>query len=145
MLARFSNEVLSKGPAAVLPQNLNDKWLKRLQEVAEEFLDSNFSLDECNNPRDIADPILTTCVYEILRNQVKDIDDIPLEEMLEKIVVYALSITMEAVHRESPIGIDPPDLENILSPDRIIAFKAMNADFIRLLENACIIGKQTGS
>jgi len=58
MLVKFNNKVLSKGPTAVLPQNLTNEWLKRLQKISEDFLDSSFSLDECMEPRDIADPIL---------------------------------------------------------------------------------------
>jgi hypothetical protein len=47
MLSEFYNEVLSYGPVAILPQNLNDKWIQRLQKMADDFLDSNFNLDAC--------------------------------------------------------------------------------------------------
>ena len=53
--------------------------------------------------------------------------------------VYAVSITMETIHREVDIGLEPPDLDNILSIERIMAFKAVNPDFIKVLEQACII------
>ncbi len=139
MLSEFNNEVLLKGPNAVLPQNLNDPWLKRLQKIAEDFLDSNFSLDECNDPRDVADPILSVCVYEILRYQNDDNNIVPIEKMIEKMVIYAVSIIMEAVNRESAIGLEPPNLDNILSIKRIVAFKKINPDFIAMLEKACII------
>ncbi len=69
MLSQFNNEVLSYGPTAVLPQNLNNVWIMKLQKVADEFLDSNFDLHECKDPRDVGDPILMTCVYEILAYQ----------------------------------------------------------------------------
>ena len=65
MLSQFANEVLSYGPTAVLPQNLNDKWIQQLQIIADDFFDSNFSLDECKEPKDIGDPILAACVFEI--------------------------------------------------------------------------------
>lgn len=139
MLSRFNNEVLSRGASAVLPQNLNLKWLGRLQKISEDFLDSNFSLDECKEAQDVADPILSTCVYEILLHKYEDLNNVSLEEMIEKMVVYAISITMEAIHREADIGLKPPDLDTILSIDRIIAFKAVNPDFIKVLEEACII------
>ena len=139
MLTRFNNEVLSRGAGAVLPQNLNLEWLHRLQKISEEFLDGNFSLDECKDPQDAADPILSTCVYEILLNQYGELNQVSKEEMIEKMVIYALSITMEAVHREADIGLDPPDLDNILSIERIIAYKEVNLDFIKALEQACII------
>jgi hypothetical protein len=41
MLSKINNEVLSHGPEAVLPQNLNKKWLNILQEMAEDFIGSN--------------------------------------------------------------------------------------------------------
>jgi hypothetical protein len=44
MLSEFYNEVLTYGPVAVLPQNLNDKWIQQLQKMADDFLDSNFNL-----------------------------------------------------------------------------------------------------
>ena len=139
MLSEFNNEVLLKGPNAVLPQNLNDPWLKRLQKIAEDFLDSNFSLDECKDPQDVADPILSVSVYEILRHQHADSNIVPIKEMIEKMVIYAISIIMEAVNRESDIGLEPPNLDNILSIQRIVAFKKINPDFIAMLEKACII------
>lgn len=139
MLSKFSNEVLSKGPGAVLPQNLSHEWLYTLQNIAEDFLDTNFSLDECQDPQEIADPILSTCVYEILDYQHGDTSSISAQEMLEKIAIYAISISMEAVNREADIGLDPPNLDNIFSIDRVIAFKEINPDFVDLLERACVI------
>jgi hypothetical protein len=118
MLSRFNNEVLSKGPGAVLPQNLNHEWLNTLQTMAEDFLDSSYDLDECNKPEDVADPILSVCVLTILRS---------------------LSLIMEAVDRESKIGIEQPALENILSWDIIKRLKVSNPQFVETLEQACIL------
>jgi hypothetical protein len=139
MLSKFNNEVLSKGPAAVLPQNLSHAWLERLQKIAEDFLDRNFSPDECKSPQDIADPLLSVCVYEILRHLDIDKSMVPTEDMLEKMAIYAISIIMEAVDRESDIGLDPPDLGNILSVERIDLIKKFNPAFNDLLERACVI------
>ena len=36
MLSQFNNEVLSYGPTAVLPQNLNSSWIMKLQKAAED-------------------------------------------------------------------------------------------------------------
>ena len=139
MLSQFQNEVLSYGPTAVLPQNLNDKWIKRLQKRADDFLDSNFDLHECKDPRDIADPLLTTCVYEIASYQDgRDISLTPAQ-MAEKMVAYALSLTMESVHRETSIGLDAPDLDNILSMDRIITYQHAHPEFFKILKQACIV------
>ena len=139
MISKFNNEVLSKGPAAVLPQNLNHAWLERLQKLAEDFLDRNFSLEECKDPQDVADPLLSVCVFEILRHLDIDKSMVPTEDMIEKMAIYAISIIMEAVNRENDIGLDPPDLDNILSVQRIDLIKQFNPAFNDLLEKACVI------
>jgi hypothetical protein len=139
MLTQFNNEVLLKGPDAVLPQNLTTGWLKKLQDVSENFLEQNFSLDECKQPQDVTDPLLSVCVLAILRYQKKDPAKIPIEKMLEYITVYAISILMEGVNREGDIGLDPPDLNNILSVDRIVDFKKVNPEFYETLKQACVI------
>lgn len=139
MLSRFNNEVLSYGPTAVLPQNLNNSWMQKLQKIADDFLDSNFSLHECKDPQEVGDPVLMSCVYEILGFQQGDNVEVSPEEMAEKMVIYSLSILMESVNRESDIGLDPPDLDNILSMERIMAFKDRNPEFVKVLKRACII------
>lgn len=138
MLSRFNNEVLSNGPNAVLPQNLNDKWIKILQKMADDFLDTNFDLDECKDPRDVGDPVLMACVYELARYKDGDSADYDSKDMAEKMVIYALAITMESVNRESDIGMEPPNLDNILSMDRIIAYRNINPEFVKVLKQACI-------
>ena len=139
MLSRFNNEVLSYGPTAVLPQNLNSTWINNLQKIADDFLDSNFSLHECKDPRDIGDPILMACVYEILSFQQGDRVDVSPKDLAEKMAIYSLSVLMESVNRESDIGLEPPDLDNVLSMDRIMAFKEKNPEFVKVLKQACII------
>jgi len=139
MLTRFNNEVLSYGPTAVLPQNLNSEWIRNLQKLSEDFLDSNFDLHECKDPRAIGDPVLMACVYEILSYQHGEIVDVSPAEMAEKLTIYALSIIMEAVQRETDIGVKPPNLDNILSMDRIIAYKKTNPDFVKFLKQVCIV------
>ena len=139
MLAKFNNEVLRYGPDAVLPQNLNKEWLDTLQKMAEDFLETNYDLEQCKKPGDIVDPILSVCVSEILRSQHNDNADISDEDILKKIPIYSLSLIIEAVNRESDLGIEKPNLENLLSWDRIIRIKETNPEFIKALEKACIL------
>lgn len=139
MLSRFNNEVLSYGPTAVLPQNLSSEWLKKLQKLSEDFLDSNFDLHECKDARDFGDPVLMACVYEILNYQRVNHTEIAPNEMAEKLTIYALSIIMEAVQRETNIGVKPPNLDNLLSMDRILAYKKNNPDFVKFLKQVCIV------
>ena len=139
MLAKFNNEVLKYGPDAVLPQNLNKEWLNTLQKMAEDFLETNYDLEQCKKPGDIVDPILSVCVSEILRSQHSDKIDISDEDILKKIPIYSLSLIIEAVNRESDIGIEKPNLKNLLSWDRIKKIKETNPEFIKALEKACIL------
>ena len=139
MLSELYNEVLAFGPVAVLPQNLNKKWIRRLQQMADDFLDSNFSLEACTDAREIGDPVLAACVYEILRYQYGDKYDLTPKEMAEKMVIYTISIIMESVNRVDDFGLTPPSLDNILSMDRILSYKDIRPEFIQLLKDACII------
>lgn len=139
MLSEFYNEVLSYGPVAVLPQNLNEKWIQRLQKMSDDFLDSNFNLDTCTDSREIGDPVLAACVYEILRYQYTDNYELTPKEMAEKVAIYALSVTMESVNRKTHFGLEPPSLNNILSMERILSYKNVRPEFVELLKQACII------
>jgi len=139
MLSKFGNEVLLHGPDALLPQNLNNEWLDTLQKMAGDFLDASYDLEECKKPEDVADPILSVCISEILRSQHKDKTNISVEKMLENITIYSVSLIIEAVERESNIGIEQPTLENILSWDRIMRMRKTNPKFVEALEKACIL------
>ena len=138
MLSRFSNEVLSHGSSAVLPQNLSDYWIKALQKLCDDFLDSNFTIDQCTETLDMGDPVLVSCVHEVLHSRHGAGSEFSDEEMAEKVTIYALSITMETIRRESGIKLPAPTLENLLSIDRIVQFGKINPDFGQFLKRACI-------
>lgn len=140
MLSRFSNEVLSRGSSAVLPQNLSNFWLKTLQKRCDDFLDSNFAVDKCTETQDMGDPVLVACVQEVRHhNQRRTESEAADEELAEMVTIYALSITMETIRRESDVELPPPTLENLLSIDRIVQFGKINPDFGQFLERACIV------
>ncbi len=145
MLSRFSNEVLSKGAQAVLPQNLNGFWLQRLQKLSDDFLDHNFATDRCLETPETDDPVLLSCVHEVLRYNGTDGSSRSAEQLAEDITIYALSITMETIRRESDIEMSPPTLEELLSLDRIVQFGKTNPDFGRFLEQACIVREDSSS
>jgi len=139
MLARFNNEVLAYGPTAVLPQNMNDTWLKLLQDKADEFLYSQYELNECRRPQGEADPLLAACVIELARYQDGTVVELSNEELLDKVTLFALALTMETARRESNFDITPPSLENILEWNRIYDVQADRPEFIDVLEKACIL------
>ena len=139
MLSQFTEEVLSNGPVALLPQNMKTKWLKHVQKQCDDFLDRNFSENECRIPEDIKEDLLIACVMEILYYGRGKTSQPDLEEVIKAATIYALCITMESVQRESGIEFEPPDLENILDIGRIAKFKENNPEFIEFIEKACII------
>jgi late competence protein required for DNA uptake (superfamily II DNA/RNA helicase) len=139
MLSRFSNEVLSRGSSAVLPQSLTDFWLEMLQKLSDDFLDSNFTTDQCSETLETGDPILVACVHEILRYNRSADSEISAGELAENVTIYALSITMETIRRESDMEMTLPTLKNLLSIGRIVQFGKINPDFGRFLERACIV------
>ena len=145
MLSRFNNEVLSYGPTAVLPQNLSREWLRSLQKLSENFLDSSFDLHECKEPSDVGDPVLMACVYEILYYRNGGHVEVAPADMAEMLTTYALSVIMEAVQRETDIGLQPPNLDNILSMERILSYKRTNPEFVKFLKQVCIVrGSEKG-
>jgi hypothetical protein len=140
MLSRFSNEVLSRGSSAVLPQNLSDLWLRRLQKLCDDFLDNNFAVDQCTETLEMGDPVLVACANEVLHyNHGTGIRDISADELAESVTIYALSVTMETIRRQSDIDMTLPTMENLLSIDRIVAFSKINPEFGRFLKRACIL------
>ncbi|HSO20198.1 MAG TPA: hypothetical protein VLT88_12100 [Desulfosarcina sp.] len=139
MLSRFSNEVLSRGADAVLPQNLSDFWLEALQKRCDDFLDVNFAVDQCTETLDMGDPILVACVHEILHRQRGGGVDVSAEDLAEHVTIYALSVTMETIRRQSDIAMAPPSVDNLLSIDRIVAFGKTNPAFGRFLQRACVV------
>jgi len=139
MLPRFSNEVLSRGSSAVLPQNLSDDWLTILQKRCDDFLDNNFAVDQCTETVDMGDPLLVACIHEALQRKQKGGSDLSPAEMAENVTIYALSITMESIRRTADIQMPLPTLDDLLSLDRIVAFGKTNPEFGRFLQRACII------
>jgi hypothetical protein len=88
---------------------------------------------------DMGDPVLVSCVHEVLRYNRGAGPEISAEELAENVTIYALSITMETIRREAEIKMTPPTLGNLLSIDRIVQFGKVNPDFGRFLRRACIV------
>jgi hypothetical protein len=132
-IVRFNSEVLSKGPSAVLPQNLSADWLETLQTMADKFLECNFDDAKCSRKEMTADPLLLACVSEIIGNRGKDIDEISDQELTQLIASYCVEITVETVGRHTGTAIHAPGLHEILTPNRMAYFKKVNPDLGRLL------------
>jgi hypothetical protein len=137
-LSRFANEVLSKGPEAVLPQNLDLFWLKRIQKMADYYLDTGFESNDCENISAIEDPIITSCVYEICSYRNINEVDLPKNKFIKYATIYLVCITMETVRRESGIQVDLPTLENIFSDEWINQLKTKNPELGRFFKRVCL-------
>ena len=137
-LSRFANEVLSKGPEAVLPQNLDSFWLKKLQKLADHYLDTGFESNDCENISAIEDSIITACVYEIFKHQNRDDIDLPKNKFVKFATIYLVSVTMETVRRESGIQVDLPTLEDIFSERRMNQLKTANPELGKFFKQVCI-------
>lgn len=138
LLSRLGNEILSRGPEAVLPQNLDLEWLDRIQKMADEFLDANFEGGDCRKANFTADPILSTCVLEILRHLEDGPVDVEEKEMFEKLTLYALSVTVETVAKQAAISLEPPTLATIFDKGRLRQIAKIRPDFEPIIKTVCM-------
>jgi hypothetical protein len=140
LLSEFGNEVLSRGSAAVLPQNLNQKWLGILQRRVDDFIDSHFEPETCPGSHHSVDPLLTACVSEILHHQEGDSVRITEEDLIRKTTIYAVAVTMESIHRGAHRPLEPPTLDNIFATERLVRLKTAYPELEAFLERVCVTG-----
>jgi hypothetical protein len=138
LLSKFANEVLSKGPSALLPQNLSSEWLAKIQKMADDFLDINFEADSCDDVGDIVDPILSACVSEILSYQQDGTTEISPNDLIKRITIYSIHITIETIRRESGIGVDPPSLDNVFEQNRLSELKDLFPEMEQFFDRVCL-------
>ena len=138
LLSKFNNEVLSKGPQAVLPQNLTSEWLIRIQKMVDDFLDTNFEEGGCRQENFTADPILSTCVSEILHHLKGDRIDVQGNDMFEKLTLYSLSVTVESIGKEVDINLPPPTLETIFDKQRLQDIVGIRPEFELIIQTICM-------
>ena len=137
-LSRFANEILSKGPEAVLPQNMDSFWLKQMQKMADDFLDTGFESNDCEKIRAIENSIITACVYEICKHLNGDDIEIPRNKLIKYATIYLVCVTMETIRRESGIQFDLPTMENIFSEDRMNQLKTANPELGEFFKRVCL-------
>jgi len=138
LLSRFANEVLSRGPSALLPQNLNLEWLAEIQEMVDDFLDINFVSNNCEDVGNSVDPILTACVSEILTYHQEGTTEISADDLIKKITIYAIQITIETIRRQSGIAIDHPSLENIFDLNRLMELTNLFPEMEQFFHRVCL-------
>ncbi len=138
LLSKFANEVLSRGASALLPFNLSRAWLTALQKMADDFLDLNFQYENCADVGDKVDPILSASVSEILSYQQGGTTEIAPEELIKKITIYSIQITIETIRRESGLDVERPSLEDILDADQLVGMSEMFPEMANFLDKVCL-------
>jgi hypothetical protein len=147
MLNQFIDEVVSEGAAAVLPQNLDTKWLDMIYVAARNFLKISLTC-EGNIPEedvlsDMNSMMLLSAVVEIAQHQSgygPDITpvEIPEDLIFEYISCYALAIVLECIVRESGIEMVPPELDSIFDRERLFEIEQNNHELTDLLNKLII-------
>jgi hypothetical protein len=138
LLSKFANEVLAKGPSALLPQNLSPEWLAKIQKMADDFLDINFESNSCDDVGDTVDPILSACVSEILAYQQDGTTEISSDDLIQSITIYTIHITIETVRRESGLDVEPPSLDNIFELRPLSALKELFPEMEQFIDRVCL-------
>jgi hypothetical protein len=118
-ISHFVKEVVDKGPKALLPQNLPNKWLDILLEEADslEYEDSEI------HPSGLLLSVLNILQYQLNSTEVT----IATEILFDNIQKYILALAAEKVTRVTEISIEPPTLDNIFTDRQIkISRKALD-------------------
>ncbi len=129
MMNQFMDEVLSEGAAAVLPQNLDDRWLAMIYAASISFLKETYDGQEGKGKdsyefSDLNSMLMLSSVTEILQHNKGYSPDsgahtIPEKEIFEYLLCYALSIVYESIRREAQFDFTSPTLENIFDQERL--------------------------
>jgi hypothetical protein len=118
-ILHFVKEVVDRGPKALLPQNLSDKWLNILLREA----DSLESEDSGIHPSGLLLSVLNILQYQLNSSEVT----IATEALFDNIQKYSLALAAEQVTRATEISIEPPTLDNIFTDRQIkISRKALD-------------------
>jgi hypothetical protein len=138
LLSKFANEVLSRGAEALLPQNLNREWMTALQKMADDFLDLNFQTGDCSDVGDDVDPILSACVSELLSHRQGGAAEITADDLIKKITIYCIQITIETIRRESGSDLRPTTVDTILDADQLAELSNVYPEMADFLDRVCL-------
>lgn len=152
MLNQFVDEVISKGAEALLPQELEEKWLDRMYVASKSFLKMAMKpqgvIKEEEILNDINSMIMLSSIVEIAQHQSGYAPsdqpfEIPEDIIFEYISCYALAIVLESISRESGMSFDPPTIDTIFERDRLFDIEQSNPEITVLLNK--LISEESGS
>ncbi|MCG8471291.1 MAG: hypothetical protein MI742_05480 [Desulfobacterales bacterium] len=145
---QFMDEVISRGSEALLPQNLDDKWLEGLFIASRSFLAMAARDEEPEDGEELFSDahsmMLLSSVTELaqaLKGYTPEESDGEVDEGLffEYLSCYALAILFEAIKRSSEFTFEPPTLENLLDRERIYSIEQETPVITEIL-NEVILG-----
>lgn len=142
MINQYIDDVVSKGAEAVLPQNLDSKWLDLIYVAAKNFLQTAMGVEGDTIDDDVLNDenslIMLASITEISQYQSGYSPDdpafeIPEGKMFEYISCYALAVILECIHRESPLEMAPPTVESIFDRERLFEIEQNNPQLTEVL------------
>jgi len=118
-LAQFSTEVLRRGAAAVLPQNLPDRWLDALLEEADMFAPGEGDPEEGDSVEDCCAGLLGAVLVVLMEQRGHpDKLEVAASALMSHLHCYILALSAERVSRDTDIWVEPPTLANIFDEER---------------------------
>jgi len=116
-LNQFVNEVIKKGPQAILPQNLSDRWLEALLKEADGF-DKNDIKDG------LAGIMISILTLNDKMNGNKGEIILSPEELFSNIEIFIINLSVEEVSRNTEMKLlNKPTVKDILKKERKVGFE----------------------
>jgi hypothetical protein len=117
--AQFSAEVLRRGPAAVLPQHLPDRWLDALLEEADLLAPGEGDSEEGNRVQDCCAGLLGAVLVVLMAQRGhSDQLEVAVSTLMSHLHCYILALAAERVSRDTDIWLEPPTLSNLFDEER---------------------------
>ncbi len=128
-LAQFSTEVLRRGAAAVLPQNLPDRWLDALLEEADMFAPGEGDPEEGDSVEDCCAGLLGAVLVVLMEQRGHpDKLEVAASALMSHLHCYILALSAERVSRDTDIWVEPPTLANIFDEEREVRGRRRSAE-----------------
>jgi len=148
MLNQFMDEVLSGGAEAVLPQNLDDRWLDMIYAASIRFLKEAYAGQEGKGKASYAfsdqnSMLMLSSATEIAQHNKGYSPDsgehtIPEKEIFEHLLCYSLSVVYESIRREAHFEFAYPTLENIFDQQRLYEIERSSPGLTDLLNKLVV-------
>ena len=112
-LDKLLKEVLSRGPAAALPRNLPDRWLRALGRDIARARKANLEGHNDDPAIDIAAPLLLVATLTQAKSAPASETAFGAEDLKKSLDKFAVAIAEEIVGRETGVFVREYTLDNI--------------------------------